>query len=917
MRLHLRPGELHIYDIPLRKDEFLRLQVAQLGLDVTVAVRGPDGQKMLEMDSYNLDQGFEDVPVVAGQAGVHEIQVAGPGSDSQGTYQVKILAQRPASDKDRLRRDAAVSYWEGRRTDGPKRTWQQREVRLREAVRLWTSLGWKRGQADAFSELGGLLERGRRWRSAREVYAQALMAFSELGDTRQQQGLLYQLGFAQQKLLDLPGARRSYEAALAGARKSRSQTDVAALLVDLGLVLLNQGEFARADSALEEAQSLRDDFGTRSERAGVLNALGRSRFLMGDCRTAFALHWQALAQLDPAADLSEIATTYLHLGDAFDAVHDGKRAVSFYLRALRLRRQMGDVDEEANVLNNLAVAYFHAGRVRRASEAQELALHLYQELGDDSDAAIAWANVGRLATELSEPLRAREAYEAAQTLLACGDDRPPLKAAVQVGLARLDRLEGNLDAAIQQAEQSIETIETMRGRIDRQWLRLTFLANSQSAYALLIDLLMERNQRQPRQGSDCEALQVSERARARVLLENLTTPEALPGVSVRALQHDLLDDDSMLLEYFFGDNSSYLWAVTQTSCQVFSLPPKEVMVPLVRDVFARLERSVSEVDLGESYSRALQLSRILLGPLGQLPRERRLVIAAPAELQSLPFAALPNPFLPNPASGKGRWPHPLLESKEIVSEPSMSVLAAIRAEGRQRGPAPRSLAVLAVPEVLPPGSPDLRLATRPAGDSAPMPSARSFPPLRFWREEAGALEREARGWQVMTLYGAEAQVDRVIQGELADFQILHFLTHGVFDEEHPERSALVLSGADGAGRVRDPFLTAKEVEGLHLRAELVVLSGCQSGRGSEVSGEGLVGLSRAFFAAGATRLVASVFDVFDPDAPAFMAAFYHGLLAENRSPGDALRQAQLATWRQPGRDAPASWAGFIHLGEWR
>ena len=116
--------------------------------------------------------------------------------------------------------------------------------------------------------------------------------------------------------------------------------------------------------------------------------------------------------------------------------------------------------------------------------------------------------------------------------------------------------------------------------------------------------------------------------------------------------------------------------------------------------------------------------------------------------------------------------------------------------------------------------------------------------------EAAAIRNAAGDKQVLTLTDTDANRDVVLSGRLDGFEILHFATHGILDSEEPTLSGLVLSGVDEDGKPRSRFLRSQDIAGLTLAARLVVLSGCETGLGRLVDGEGLLGLSRAFFYAG-------------------------------------------------------------------
>jgi CHAT domain-containing protein len=146
---------------------------------------------------------------------------------------------------------------------------------------------------------------------------------------------------------------------------------------------------------------------------------------------------------------------------------------------------------------------------------------------------------------------------------------------------------------------------------------------------------------------------------------------------------------------------------------------------------------------------------------------------------------------------------------------------------------------------------------------------------------------------------------------------VHFATHGLLNNRHPELPGLVLSLVDPKGRPRDGFLPAYDVYNLHLNADLVVLSACQTALGEDIRGEGPVGLTRAVMYAGTPRVVSSLWRVPDSATVALMERFDRGLLIEHMRPAGALRSTQLAIQREPRWSAPYYWAGFILQGEWR
>jgi CHAT domain-containing protein len=190
--------------------------------------------------------------------------------------------------------------------------------------------------------------------------------------------------------------------------------------------------------------------------------------------------------------------------------------------------------------------------------------------------------------------------------------------------------------------------------------------------------------------------------------------------------------------------------------------------------------------------------------------------------------------------------------------------------------------------------------------------------LPFTRLEADSIARFVPAASRKEALDFEASRETAIGDEVPRYRIVHFATHAVLDSEHPELSGIVLSLVDRNGRPQDGFLRLVDIYHLRLRAELVVLSACQTALGKEIKGEGLIGLTRGFMHAGVPRVVASLWKVDDRATAELMRRFYEAMLGPRKlPPAAALRAAQMdmsrtTMWRQP-----YYWAGFLLQGEWR
>jgi CHAT domain-containing protein len=192
-----------------------------------------------------------------------------------------------------------------------------------------------------------------------------------------------------------------------------------------------------------------------------------------------------------------------------------------------------------------------------------------------------------------------------------------------------------------------------------------------------------------------------------------------------------------------------------------------------------------------------------------------------------------------------------------------------------------------------------------------------LPRLVFSRQEANAIMAVTDHDKGMEALDFQANRDLALSKELGQYRIVHFATHGLLDNEHPELSGLVLSLVDSDGRPQNGFLELQDVYNMNLPVELVVLSACETGLGKEINGEGLVGLTRGFMYAGAPRVVASLWKVDDVATANLMGRFYKAMLKDGIRPAAALRQAQLEMWKDKRWTEPYNWAAFTIQGEWR
>jgi CHAT domain-containing protein len=289
-----------------------------------------------------------------------------------------------------------------------------------------------------------------------------------------------------------------------------------------------------------------------------------------------------------------------------------------------------------------------------------------------------------------------------------------------------------------------------------------------------------------------------------------------------------------------------------------------------------------------------RLFEVLIEPfVHTIPRDGRLLIVPHGPLARLSFATL--------VDSRGRY---LVERASVRYAPSLTALRQIRRVSHEPREPARAVVV---------GEPRLPSALARDGSFAALPGARA---------EAAAVARilQGRGLAVEVLTGTKAseQAMRERLGATAPGRtaVVHIAAHGAISDAHPMASYVALAGA-GTGGDNDGRLTAAEVYGLRLDADLVVLSGCRTADGP-VTGDGISGMTRAFFAAGTRSVVASLWDLPDETARRLLPAFYRAWYSTASGDGaEALRQAQLRLLAdlRAGRVSVATRFGTLVLAE--
>lgn len=748
----------------------------------------------------------------------------------------------------------------------------------------------------------------------------------------------------------------------------------AAIRENMGMALTSVGETEEALHEFQEALKLREGFNDASGQAITKSNIGYALILSEK-------YTEAIEQLRQALELSRSfrrpdfeAYTLMRMGVAQVALIHYEEALASYNEALRIQERIEDRRGQAITLDKIAEVNSLMGQSSQSLQNYRKALERWRIVGDVQGEALSLVGIAGLARNQNRLVEARDriieaidkveslrtkmtshrlrmSYFAAKQnyyeleidirmrLYNATQSREELELALfasERARARnlLDLLnESHIDIRHEVPEDLLERERTLRARQDEKMSQLLTLLTRQHT--------AEEKRKVDRDLQDLTFLLDQTQANIRKRSPRyaaLTRPQLLRLSEIQKR----LDDDTQLLQFALGEEQSYLWVITRTDVQPYTLPRKALIAKATtefRDTLLVTEQKSQNKDTfnsverlrraAEDYpKRALELSRMLLGPAAGVLTKKRLVIVPDGILQFVPFAALP---VPNARRTSGLNANVLIAKHEIVYEPSASALALIRST--KRTAALKTLAVFADPVfhnsdervrtaakesgngVTPALSRDLGRTLRDVGDIGTVDAPLRLDRLRFSTREANAIVAAAQSGSVMKAIGFDASRTKFLTEDLKQFKLVHIATHGILNNQRPELSGLVFSLVDQNGRPADGFLRLADIYNLNLPVEMVVLSACRTGLGRLVQGEGLVGLTRGFMHAGSARVVASLWNAEDEPTAELMKLFYDNMLRGKMSAAAALRRAQLDLMRS--RPSPYSWAGFVIQGEWR
>ncbi|MEG4814163.1 CHAT domain-containing protein [Microcoleus sp. K5-D4] len=827
-----------------------------------------------------------------------------------------------------------------------------------QSLPLSRAVGYRAQEALTLNNIGAVYSGLGEQQKALEYYNQSLPLSRAIGDRSQESITLNNIGNLYSVLGEQQKALEYYSQSLPVFRAVGARSQEAATLTNIGNLYSVLGEKQKALEYYSQSLPLSRAVGDRGGEAATLNNIGEVYSELGEKLKALEYYSQSLPLFRAVGHRSGEATTLNNIGLVYSDLGEKQKALEYYSQSLPLSQAIGHRSGEATTLSNIGSVYSALGEKQKALEYYSQSLPLVRAVGDRSGEAVTLYNMAydkRDQNNLSEALNDIESslkiIENLRTKIASPELRSSYFATVQ------DYYEFYIDLLMQlhktnpKSGYDTKALEASERSRARSLLELLFESNANIREGISPDLLQQEKRVQQQLDAiekqrieavstpNPNANKIAEIDKQRLaLLEQyqqiqtqirsaspryaaLTQPQPL---TLPEIQKQILDENTILLQYSLGTNRSYLWVVTSTGLTSYELPKRAHIETAARKfqdaVTSRIQRDIPQ-QVAEA---SANLGKLILQPAAAKLGNKRLLIVPDGVLHYTPFLAL------TLDQTRGQNTNvPLIVSHEIITLPSASSLAILRKNYGNRKPPGQTLAILADPVF----SPDdervkgqLTQATTEKLEANNLglnrslrASNRQWPPERlpFTRKEAQTISSLFPSASSSQILDFNASRTTATDGSLANYQIVHFATHGLANSKNPELSGILMSMIDDKGNFVNGFLRLTDIFNLKLAANLVVLSACQTGMGQNVKGEGMVGLTRGFMYAGAQRVAVSLWSVDDEGTAVLMQKFYQKMVQQKLAPAAALRAAQMEMMQQEKWKSPYYWAAFTLQGEWK
>jgi CHAT domain-containing protein/Tfp pilus assembly protein PilF len=842
--------------------------------------------------------------------------VKGQFKDAAETAQQAVELSQKMGDKNRivvalLYLGSAYSY-EGREPEAL--------AIFQRTADLAREIGNRKGLSRALNNIAGVLGNQGRFEESLSYLYQCVDVAREIGDMPMQYTVLTNIGRLYLASGDPDKAEAPLQESLRIGRALKHSdlvSNPSKVATEGSLLLLGDLEAAREhyQTALKYYEQVRESHPDNPQT--VIELLQNLAFVqqrLGEPRKAVELLQEALmmaqkqSSVSYPAVLSDLGEAQESLGEFSEALTSENRALAFF------RQHGGNLDSEWPIERRI-------GHIDRAlGHNQEALAHYHNSIQEIEQLRTVAVNTEP--EQASFVARVRSVYaEAADLLYDLHREADGLE------MAERGRARAFLEMIAQsRTGLADELTPDQRKREDAILLRISAAQKALWKENISVDEEKKSKAELSSAEEDLDTFHLEVR-KSNPRYASIHYPEP---INVSQIQRELLDSHTALVEYLLGEKRSLVWVITKSKLTASVLPPRkeiEDQVAAYRKVVTERASALTfQQSLSEVNRRGAELYRSLFLPIGSnVASSRTLILVPDGVLDYLPFEALVDG--PDQQASDGSRPSYLLEKFDFVYAPSASALVTIQSMNHEAAVPAMKLLAFGDPIVPVTSAANPASAAASSDASRPVSAASntsasaeyaergfSFTPLPYTRKEVLAISKIFPAAQRHVYLGDEATEEAVKAERLDQFRYIHFASHGFLDENDPSRSGILLSRNPHSSE--DGVLQMDEIMRLKMNADLVTLSACSTGLGKLVSGEGILGLTRAFFYAGARNVTVSLWNVNDSATATLMDAFYKNL-NQGTPQAAALRQAKFTLLRNKNQlwRHPYFWAAFVLVGE--
>ena len=756
---------------------------------------------------------------------------------------------------------------------------QKAEVFHEKALDIYRKIGDKNGEAGSYGNLGNVLRSLGEHQTAKEYLEKSLAINIEIGDKKGEATNYGNLGNVFILIGECQKAKVNYEKALSINMKIGNKKGEASNYRDLGNVFNALGEYQKAEEYLEKALAIATEIGDTEGEARIYENLGGALTTLGEYHKARDYHMKALAISIETGDKSGQAHCHLKIGLAWIGLGKYREAKKFGEKALSIATEIGDRESQAQAFGVLGKVSEWLHDHQKAKEHYKKQLTISSEIGHRKTVAEGYQRLGKVSLKIGEYDRADEYLEKAR-VISCdvGDIMSEFHTLLSLSVLRI--LQSKTRAAFSYLLQCMAKYETLRDfqQGNEQFQLVLLQVHGTSFYKLLGSQLCSA-------GNLRGAIYVEELQRARCLadlmarnfsVENHISADPKSWFGMEEIVSK--ERSSVFLYILYDDRRVYLWVLKTNGDILFRISEAVDDESLIAENSFNLDSFFNRV---ENCERRLQLCfKMIIAPVADQLTEPKIIIIPERSLYRVPFAAL--------RDQEGR--KCLAETFRIRIVPSLTTLKVIQDCPADYHSQTDALVV---------GDPKV-------GDARYRGKIYNFTSLAGAREEAEVIGKLLG---VQPLLGERATREAVLQA-MNSVSLIHIVAHG-----NVERGEIALSPRPSSSIIpeeEDYLLRISDILNAKLRAKLVVLSCCHSGRG-EIKAEGVIGIARAFLASGARSVLVTLWAIEDEATKQFMGRFYRHLV-DGESVSECLHQAM--KWlRDIGFTEVRQWAPFMLIGD--